>query len=402
MRARLEILLALVLLLFLTVFVVATRERGPAQEDRRASTFLAGPAGARGLADALAALGVRVERYRRRASMLVTQAPDSGVFVSLNPPYGIDPLEARIYAQRGAEGWDFLLAGAGTDDLMACYGYSVDRRTGDSIPVTPPGRRPDSRTPRVGNAVLASLTDSPEGDTTGAAIEDTGCRFSEVLRVDTLLVTPGGRVAAARLTTEHNHVILLADAALLTNRTVRYTAAGEFGLQVLLPYRKVLFDEYHQGFGGGGSLGGSVISWSLRDPRGWVIWQLAAIGVLALLAAAVRFGPVVRLEEHRRRSPLEHVAALATALAAASGADVAVRLMVQGLRRRLAPGTALRSDPRPWLADLEANVRTERSRRAVRTLRGLTRGAPDADGVLRAANAVEDVWQDLSPSRTTK
>jgi hypothetical protein len=72
--------------------------------------------------------------------------------------------------------------------------------------------------------------------------------------------------------------------------------------------------------------------------------------------------------------------------------------MIEGLRRRLSPrGQALRSDVVPWVDRLAENVRTPASREAVRTLQQLMRGPVRTDGVLQAANAVEDVWQDLRP-----
>jgi hypothetical protein len=117
----------------------------------------------------------------------------------------------------------------------------------------------------------------------------------------------------------------------------------------------------------------------------------------------VRFGPVRPSSERRRRSPLEHVRALATVLAAAKGHDVAVQLMVQGLRRRLsrsphagaAPG--LRADAGVWLGDLSRRIRSSRAREAVTSLAALTHRPQSGEGVLRAANAVEDVWEDLKP-----
>jgi hypothetical protein len=69
---------------------------------------------------------------------------------------------------------------------------------------------------------------------------------------------------------------------------------------------------------------------------------------------------------------------------------------VRGLRRRLArPGEAVRGDPREWLATLAGRVRTPVSEGAVATLQALTSGPADAEGVRRAALAVEDLWEDL-------
>jgi hypothetical protein len=160
----------------------------------------------------------------------------------------------------------------------------------------------------------------------------------------------------------------------------------------------VYVDEYHQGFRQGGSLGAEVLAWSRRSPWGWVAWQLAAVGLLALLASAIRFGPAVPVIERKRRSPLEHVRALATALAAARGHDVAVRLMVRGLRRRLSQDVRPERQPiDDWLAALGDRVRTPRARAAARTLTQLIIPPQPADAVLRAAHAVEEVWQEQRP-----
>ena len=124
-----------------------------------------------------------------------------------------------------------------------------------------------------------------------------------------------------------------------------------------------------------------ALDWSTRSPWGWVVWQLAAVGVIALLASGVRFGPVRRAIERRRRSPLEHVRALATALAAARGHDVAVRLMVQGLRRRLSRGgRPARARPGRLAREPRALGADARGREALQSLtRTMTRSPPDAD-----------------------
>jgi hypothetical protein len=120
--------------------------------------------------------------------------------------------------------------------------------------------------------------------------------------------------------------------------------------------------------------------------------------VLALLAAGVRFGPIRAGIERRRRSPLEHVRALATALAAARGHDVATGLIVQGLRRRLSrAGRIPRGEIGPWLDGLGSAVRTPRGRTALDTLTTITRRPATAGDVRDAADAVETLWEELTP-----
>jgi len=196
-------------------------------------------------------------------------------------------------------------------------------------------------------------------------------------------------------------VTLVADDGLFRNRTLRRTAAGPIMLGLVTPrYRRVVVDEFHQGFSTTGtSLAGAMLAWSGRSPWGWIVWQLVAVGVIALVASGIRFGPARQVIVRRRRSPLEHVRALATALAAARGHETAVRLMAQGLRRRLSrAGRAGPADLDRWLAGLADSLRTDRGRRALATLTDASTGSPTSAGVLEAANAVEILWEELKPS----
>jgi hypothetical protein len=195
-------------------------------------------------------------------------------------------------------------------------------------------------------------------------------------------------------------ITLAADDGLFRNRTLRHTLAGAFTLGLVAGrYERMIVDEYHHGYTAAGSLGRAAIAWSFRSPWGWMVWQLAAVGVVALVAGGVRFGPVRSALTRRRRSPMEHVRALATALAAARGHDVAVRLMLQGLRRRLSRGgRAPAAELDTWLASLEPSVRSARGREALDHLKATLRTPPDAASVLAAGNAVETLWEELKPT----
>ncbi|MGE5761569.1 MAG: hypothetical protein ACM37V_14540, partial [Gemmatimonadota bacterium] len=102
--------------------------------------------------------------------------------------------------------------------------------------------------------------------------------------------------------------------------------------------------------------------------------------------------------ERRRRSPLEHVEALAAGLEGAGGVDTAVALTVSGLRRRLSrTGQPPHGDPGQWLATLELALPGVRGRRAARRLQDTLTKPGGAERVLAAAQAVEDVWEELRP-----
>ena len=402
MRPRTELGLAAGLLLGLGVIVVAVgnRRTRPASNESPRSTYLTGPGGASAFAEAASRLGVEVERFRRPIATLT--APDSSsrreLVALLGPTSPLSAAEARHLLGLPV---DLLLAGTNSGSAIRCLGYNVSPRgwmdpaatkapaDGDSLPA-----------PRVW-AVLEPHPARRVVDSAGYEGRKVHCDVPVPSRVDTLLQTVRGRLVVVRLSYPDDRTLtLVADDRLFRNRTMRNTSAGELVLGMVAPrYRRLVVDEFHHGYQVAGSLGAAALDWSTRSPWGWIVWQLAAVGVVALIASGVRFGPVRSAIERRRRSPMEHVRALATALAAARGHDVAVRLMIQGLRRRLSRSG--RPEPaalETWLEGLGPSVRTARGREALDSLTAMTRRPPGADSVLVAANAVETLWEELKPT----
>jgi len=123
-----------------------------------------------------------------------------------------------------------------------------------------------------------------------------------------------------------NGVMSRGDAAVLFTRLLAW--ADTTGT---LP---VVFDEYHQGYGDHGGLG-SVISRALtRTVAGRATLQVAIAALILLLAVSVRPIAPVPPVVIERRSPLEHVGALARAYARIGATRLAARRLVRGLRRR--------------------------------------------------------------------
>ncbi|HKU62838.1 MAG TPA: DUF4350 domain-containing protein [Gemmatimonadales bacterium] len=400
MRPRVELGLAAGILAVLAVGVamLGSRRARTTDTDTRRSTYLAGPSGASAWAEALGRLGVRVERYRR-PTLSLRAIDRTGVFAVIGPDH---PLDAREGAYLAALPGDLLLAGDGADRAMACLGYRVDTRWADPAALkAPPGaeQRPMPRArAELVRHLATTIVDSSEGDEG----HRTTCSIPPAARVDTLLRTVNDRAVALRVAYAGGRTVtLVADDGLFRNRTLRRTAAGPIMLGLVTPrYRRVVVDEFHQGFSTSGtSLAGATLAWSTRSPWGWIVWQLVAVGVIALVASGIRFGPARQVILRRRRSPLEHVRALATALAASRGHETAVRLMAQGLRRRLSrAGRVGPADLDRWLAGLASSLHSERGYRALATLTDASSGSPTSAGVLEAANAVEILWDELKPS----
>ena len=401
MRPRIELGLAAGLLLVLGVVAVAAgsrRARTSSNESPR-STYLTGPGGASAFAEAASRLGVEVEHFRRPTAALTPDSTRPGdVFAVLGPSAPLSAAEAKHLLTLPV---DLLLGGSNTAAAIRCLGYRVAvREWTDPAATKAPEGAEDLPAPRVW-AVLAGHSAKRVVDSSGSEGRRVSCDVPQPDRVDTLLRTVRELPVVVRLTYAGDRTVtLVADDRLFRNRTLRNTSAGSFVLGLVAPrYRRLLVDEFHQGYRASGSLAGAALDWSTRSPWGWIVWQLAAVGALALIASGVRFGPVRSAIERRRRSPMEHVRALATALAAARGHDVAVRLMIQGLRRRLSrSGRAAPASLEAWLEGLGPSVRTARGRAALDSLTAITHRPPDADSVLVAANAVETLWEELKPS----
>ena len=406
MRPRTEAVLALgaLTLLALLVGLLAGSGQEEREKDQRPSTLLAGPEGARGLLEAVRALGISVRRFRQRPRELPALAEEGRqALVILAPSYSFSPpeREAVLAFSRGA---DVILAGERAEPLMRCFGYRVAQRLFDSVRVYRPGRAPAADAAWVRAELLATGAAVDVDSSRAFDVGRSACRVPPLASVERLLLSRGDKLVAVQLSRADvpHRILLFADDALFRNRSLRRSEAGPFLLGLFREgrYDRVIFEEYHHGFGPQGSLAGAVLGWTARSPWGWLIWQLAIVGLLALLASGVRFGPPLPGLARTRRSPLEHVRALATALAAAGGHDEAIGAMVRGLRRRLLPGggrmrSGTQQDWRRWLEELARSAPDERVRTPLATLGALTVPGQPAASVLKAANAVEDVWQNL-------
>ncbi len=383
--------------------------------DSRRSTLLSGPEGASGFAEAMEQLGVTVER-RRRALFDVGDAAETGswlavltlraqrvssggLFIGVLPVSDVELRELMLYLELGGS---LLLAGE--TGIERCFGFEVQR-----IPRAEGGEEALMR-PRGASELPAAqyvwrAMDAPANDGSDTA---PACEAPPIVSSRLLLRTVGRRPVAWRHEFEGGgRVIMLADSRFLSNRLLRETNVGPLVLGWLLSERPVRLavDEHHQGFGAGGSLLRAAWWWMRTSPGGWAMLQLALAALLALSAAAVRFGPALKVVERRRRSPLEHLDALAVGLERAEGGDEAVTLIVEGLRRRLGrSGNVPRtpgSDTAQWLESLALAARDREARASVAQLGAILRKQNGDERVLEAATAVEDVWQALRPANSS-
>jgi hypothetical protein len=368
--------------------------------DPRLSTRLTTPNGAAAFRTLLTRFGVDVGERLKPLFDLDRMRADPGLLLFIPAPAATltDP-EVRAVRHWVERGGRLLLAGR--SGIERCFGYVI--RTIDFAPPAPwqPGEELVVRHPLRARAALrrpdADATDEP------ALGAPPGCPSLKPAITEDLWTTAKNDTVAVRLRfARGGMVILVADGSVFSNRAMRATEAGPLVLGWLLTDRPrlVLVDEYHQGFGRAGSLVGATFAWSLNEPAGWMALQLIFAALVALSVAAVRFGPAIAAVERRRRSPLEHLDALAAGLERSGAGLTATRLIAAGLRRRLGGGPLKANDTLAWLDALQAGAQQPPAREAAKRLKSrVHQGASGAD-VRGAANAVEDLWQMLKvPTR---
>jgi hypothetical protein len=155
-------------------------------------------------------------------------------------------------------------------------------------------------------------------------------------------------LAAVGFTLGRGRVVVVSDPDQLRNDVLRVC---HWGLDVvavrMLEYlasgapaarNRLVFDEYHQGFGVHPGTLRAIVRYLSRTPSGHVLLQCLLGGLVLLLALGPRAVPAHEPERVERRSPLEHVGALARAYARVGATRTVTARLLHGVRRRVDRG----------------------------------------------------------------
>jgi len=154
---------------------------------------------------------------------------------------------------------------------------------------------------------------------------------------------------------DRGRVVVAADPDLLRNDVLRVCRWGADVAAIrMLEYvsdsapgggrrQRLVFDEYHQGYGEQPGTMRGILSYLERTASGHLVLQLAGAGLVLLLAVGPRLLPPRAAERIERRSPLEHVDALARAYRAVGATRTATARLVHGVRRRVEHSLGARS-----------------------------------------------------------
>jgi hypothetical protein len=336
-REKLFLLGLLLTLLVLGLF--ARPGKNPDASNPRLTTYSVGGNGARALFFTLQRLGTPVAP--RRQPFVADSLPHA--MAVLAPTEAASPGELKALGKwLEAGGTMIFIAPDGitatdpdlSDPWLDSLGLVLESTSGDSLPVilqTPTGgasAAPTSAAPLAGIPEVEGFrwvfADSSRAIRRGAA---------RLLRVE------DGRAAAVEIRRGRGRVIAFSDGRPFTNGELRESGAAlAFARAATLATaggRTLAIDEYHHGHREGRTLNGAILRFLVERPLGHAILQLAGVGILLLLFHARRFGSPLPDPRARRRSPLEHVEALAGAYRQAGAKRTARRLLVAGLARRL-------------------------------------------------------------------
>jgi hypothetical protein len=346
MRSRREAVALAVLLLSLAAAALLLRPYADEANDadRRMSTYRSTPFGARALFLLMEELELPARRHLQPWSAdTVAGALDGaldGALAVLAPVDAPTPRELEALLARLRGGGTLIFAAGGRHPLLERLGLQLVRIERADATAYPARHAWTVGIDSVGGFARAFSPGSPALRTPGAAV---------------LLRTREDAVTALVIPVGAGRVVAFSDAAVLNNEQLRDGGAAVLFARVahdaLAAGGVLSFDEFHHGYREGG-LVSAVRGFLTGTGMGRALLQGAVALLLLLLLAAHRFGSPRQEADHRRRSPLEHVEAVAGAYRRANALRTTRRLLLRGLERRL--GRRVQHADEPLLESLRA------------------------------------------------
>jgi len=343
----------------IVVALLTPEETGGRSGDSRLSSQSKQPQGASVLYELAAKLGWRVSRR------LVDSLPPgdtTSIHLVLDPPVVLTASETHELLDRVRRGGAlyYVLGGAGAmaDSL------GLGRRTNRATSVIGAAELLIGNSGNLVSTDADSCPDEDEGFMT-AGLPFWPDRQTHILALEWKGATPAGatplatlhvldtamtrttRAAAVGFPLGQGRVAVVADPDLLRNDVLRVCEWGADVANVrILEYlsddapgggrrQQLVFDEYHQGYGDQPGTVKGIVRFLSRTSSGHLVLQLAGAGLVLLLAVGPRLLTPRAKDRIERRSPLEHVDALARAYRAVGASRTATSRLVHGVRRRV-------------------------------------------------------------------
>lgn len=338
-----RVALPIVAAAIIIVALITPEATGGRSGDARLSARSTLPQGASVLYELATRLGWRAEQ---RLADSIPLGDTTAVHLLLDPAIPPSAVETRGVldrVRRGA-GLVYVLGGGPMADslrLRASRGNSGRLVSGDTASCA--GR---------GEGLLeAGLPFWPDRQTHILAVRWRGAAPADTVTLASIQSSLGIAAvetsAAVGFPLGRGRVAVVADPDLLRNDVLRVCRWGaDVAVVRLLEYvsagapgggrrERLVFDEYHQGYGDQPGTVRGIVRYLGRTSSGHLVLQLAGAGLVLLLAVGPRILPPRTVERVERRSPLEHVDALAHAYRAVGATRTATARLVHGVRRRV-------------------------------------------------------------------
>ena len=360
-RIAAAILVALIIL----VALLTPEDTGGRTGDARLTSRSTEPQGAAALYELAGRLGWRPTR---RIVDSIPLGDTTAVHLILDPPLAPSATETHEVLDRVRRGAGLVFV-LGAGPLADSLGLG-------------------SRVPRAGSVIGASqiligrsgtlmVTDVDSCDARGEGLLNAGLPFwpdrqTHILALEWKGAQPAGAQtlasvrgiigiasgempAAIGFPLGRGRVVVAADPDLLRNDVLRVCRWGADVAAVrMLEYasddapgggrrQRLVFDEYHQGYGEQPGTMRGILTYLGQTGSGHLMLQLAGAGLLLLFAIGPRLLVPRQQERIERRSPLEHVDALARAYRAVGATRTATVRLVHGVRRRVEHALGARS-----------------------------------------------------------
>lgn len=333
---RPAVILPISAVVLVAVVLLTPQLRGARDGDGRLTTYSTSPLGAKVLHELARRFGWTTVR-RTDAEM---PAPDARtVLAVLAPPIPLSESDVHAVLQHVRAGGALLyaLGGGPLDDSL----HLESGRAGTLVPA--PLAMGETDWCRKGNDGAVMLW---PGDPYMSAVHwAPGMKPAAVTVLATRLANDTAAAIAVAFPLGRGRVVVYADPDMLRNdvlrvchwradvvaaRALTYLAGGASE-----PRRRIVFDEYHQGYGLHPGTVGAVLTFLGRTVPGRVLGQLLLGCVVLVFAVGARTVPPREEPPPERRSPLEHVDALGRAYEQAGASRTVVERLVRGVRRRL-------------------------------------------------------------------
>ncbi len=326
---------------------------------QRPSTFFTDPSGARALFLVVKQFLPAAEQWRRPFNFLpLPGAPNAASTLIAAEP-------ARPLSSAEAKHLDSWLSAGGQLILFTANGWPLRQRPvpNDVESDLEPSENADSSETLLSHYAPTLRWTKADKSNTGRAAGSSIPDGEITLRWRRSFInTDGAKVIAAvnnaplavEVPVGQGRIVAIADPAMASNSALRRSDNAVWLVSLAAGWGagKILFDEYHHGFG---QKRGSVelIYAFLMTPWGWCFLQLVAAGLLYVFVYRRRFGRIKEPPLPHRASPLELVEARAGVLRVAAAQGLAADLIVQHLCANLGKAHSKNADAANLSRELE-------------------------------------------------